>query len=403
MDRAVPVLPPPKNAPARPKRRWWQWGSSFLTISILVHLLFGVGAAYLIVQKFTAKSKPTFTAASAPSAPAAASREHKVQMQKKQQTMTAPTQMKRVTTAALNSRVALPQMPDLPTLATSLSPAMMPGMSGASAGFTMGGTGSGNPGSGRPVSLFGLNGSGTGLEGTFYDYKMNQAYQPIKGVDTAMFAKICKEVLPTSGAWHPEKPFIHFTSPAKLHGRYFVFPAIQDVEAGSSFQSPRSGPGSWLAVYRGAFAPSVSGSYRFVGFGDNVMVVQVGNRIVLDASDHGYTGAKREALGNIAFPGKDQTPLFAGPWLDLSADEPKDIEIAVGDEGGIFCSGLFIQPKDVPYAQGDQGIPKLPIFVLGTLSEADRELLGKSFPPVCLQGPTFKSMPSSSSDSVFSH
>ena len=39
-----------------------------------------------------------------------------------------------------------------------------------------------------------------------------------------------------------------------MHGKFFMFPAIQDTEAGAAFDSPRSGPGSWLAVYRGAFS-----------------------------------------------------------------------------------------------------------------------------------------------------
>ncbi len=76
MDRAVPASPT-IDAPVRGHRRWWQWGGSFLTVSILLHLLLGVGAVYLIVQKITSRGKATFTAASAPSAPAAASREHK--------------------------------------------------------------------------------------------------------------------------------------------------------------------------------------------------------------------------------------------------------------------------------------------------------------------------------------
>ncbi len=84
------------------------------------------------------------------------------------------------------------------------------------------------------------------------------------------------------------------------------------------------------------------------------MLVKVGNRMVLDVSGHGYTGAPREALGNIAFPAKDVTPLFAGPWIDLPADESTELEIAVGDEGGVFYSGLFIQPKAMPYVQGNR-------------------------------------------------
>ena len=76
--------------------------------------------------------------------------------------------------------------------------------------------------------------------------------------------------------------------------------------------------------------------------------------------------------------------------LTWQEGEPKEIAIAVGDEGGIFCSGLFIQPRNMTYAQGAKGIPKLPVFMLGAATDADKQLLGKSLPPECLQGPFFQ-------------
>ncbi len=400
--------PPPGTEPliaAPPRPRWYSWrrlGFNFLTVSLLVHLLFGAVATLWIVQTINTKRKLTFVAS--PPSPNRSTRatEHRVQMAQKQKTMSAPAQAKRVMTTATNAQVALPQMPAMPQLASVVTPARMGGAGAAGFGMSTAGAPGGNAaGGGGAVSIFGFHGSGAGLEGTFYDYKMNQGYQPVKGVDTNLFATIVRNVLPTSGTWHPEKPYPHFTSAAKLQSKYFMYPAIQDTEAGAAFQSPRSGPGCWLAVYRGTFSSPVTGTFRFVGFGDNVMVVKLENHNVLDASDHGYTGAKREALGNIRFPSKDATPLFAGEWFQLTANEPKSINIAVGDEGGIFCSGLFIQPKEMAYAQGDQGIPKLPVFVLGTLTEADRQLLGKALPPECLRGPFFRAEAARPSGSLF--
>ena len=89
-----PSTPSGQDATAPPTRlNWYNWrrlGFNFLTISIIVHLFLGLGAGYLIVQTIHAKRKQTFAGASqSPTAPARAL-EHKVQLQKKQQTMSAP-------------------------------------------------------------------------------------------------------------------------------------------------------------------------------------------------------------------------------------------------------------------------------------------------------------------------
>ena len=132
------------------------------------------------------------------------------------------------------------------------------------------------------------------------------------------------------------------------------------------------------------------------------MIVKVGDHIVLDASDHGYTGQARERLGNVSFPAKKSTPLFAGQWFQLDENEAKGIEIAVGDEGGIFCSGLFIQPRGTPYAVGANGIPKLPVFMLGAATDGDRKLLS-FLPPESFQGPGFRASAPHVSNSLFSN
>ena len=407
MDAVIPPSQPILPAtPTIERRAWYSWrrlGLNFLTLSVIVHLVFGLIATYFIVQYIPAKRRQTFAGQPAG---ASAPKEHKVQMQKQQQRASAPAAMKRVTTIGL-SKTALPVLPDMPALSNPVTPANMVGMKGQGLGLGSGSTGlSGGGGSGGGgATLFGFHGaSSNGLDGVFYDYKMDQGYQPIKHFDNNTFGTMVRTMLPVDGPWHPEQPYKHFLSPAKLRGRYFIFPAIEDTEAGAAFQSPRSGPGQWLAVYRGSFSSATSGSFRFVGFGDNVMIVQVGTHIVLDASDHGYTGQKREGLGNIAFPKKGSTPLFAGEWFNLGGGEPKEIAIAVGDEGGIFCSGLFVQPRNMTYAQGANGIPKLPVFMLGAATDADKQLLGKFLPLECLQGPFFQvSAPRSTGSSIFDH
>ncbi len=127
-------------------------GAKFLALSIVAHLLFGVVATYLIVQTIQAKRKQTF--AGAPQSPNAPTRsiEHKVQMQKQKQTMSAPAPVKRITTTS-NAKVALPAMPAMPKMDSAITPLAMAGMGGTGMGLGISGS-SGDGGGGKQALVF---------------------------------------------------------------------------------------------------------------------------------------------------------------------------------------------------------------------------------------------------------
>src|SRR5437016_9634121 len=75
--------------------------SRFLFVSIIVHLLFGLGAAIYVVQVYSPQRKLTFRGG--PPSPNHSERaiEHKVQLAKKQSTMSAPPINKRILTTGI--------------------------------------------------------------------------------------------------------------------------------------------------------------------------------------------------------------------------------------------------------------------------------------------------------------
>lgn len=128
---------------AIPARRPWSWkrfGGKFLVISIAVHVLLGLGATVWVVQNIQAKRKLTFKGGPPNPNPATRSLEHKVQMAKKQSTMSAPAMAKRITTVG-PSKVSLPEMPAMPKVSEA-APAKMAGMGGTGVGLSAGGLGS---------------------------------------------------------------------------------------------------------------------------------------------------------------------------------------------------------------------------------------------------------------------
>ncbi len=151
------------NSSTQPRRGLWAkiLASKFLFVSVVVHLLFGVGATYFIVQRIQAKRKVTFQGGPPSVNPSKRALKHKVSMAQKKKTGGAPPQAKRIVSAGI-AKVALPDLPTISS-ANNVVPGMMAGMGGAGTGTGMGfgaGMGSGMGGGGggglSNINFFGM-------------------------------------------------------------------------------------------------------------------------------------------------------------------------------------------------------------------------------------------------------
>src|SRR3954454_22742876 len=128
----------PMRQPPGVLKRWWKWeraSGKFLMISIGAHLLFGLVAAVFVVQHYQANRKLTFKGGPPSPNPSTRALEHKVQMAKKQSTMSAPARAKKITSTGV-SKVSLPEMPAMPKLGAP--PVKMAGAGGTDVGFNAG-------------------------------------------------------------------------------------------------------------------------------------------------------------------------------------------------------------------------------------------------------------------------
>lgn len=386
------ILPPPSDRETSSKtpdsflaRVWKRFSDRrFLFLSVLAHVLFVAIAISLVVQTIVPKHPPVgmrSAPASQPSAPKV-----RVDPARSSKAMPAAAPSKRILADA-KSNLALPETPDIPAQGDSTSPLM----TAISPGTTDGPIGKpGAPDSGVKVPFFGEPDSTQGLEGHFYDFKRDARDRPT-GMDLGEYAALLKQF--TAGAWKIPSRYKYRESDATLYSKFFFFPAIKDTEAGNAFRASDGGAGLWIAHYKGSFAAPEDGTYRLVGFGDNVMVVRIGGALALDASDHGYTGRRREPAGEVRFPSKNGgTPVFFGTWITLRKGEVKPIEIVVGDEGGIYCAGLFVQRQGQSYQQDTNGIPRLPLLFIGTPTADQKAALARYLPAESLEGPVWKSM-----------
>ncbi|MCE9612485.1 MAG: terpene cyclase/mutase family protein [Chthoniobacter sp.] len=149
----LPHSPPPKR-----KLTTWQkiLASKFLLVSIGVHLLFGAGAAVYVVQQNMTKRVPTFKGGPGAVNPSSRALEHKVSMDKKKNTMSAPMQSKRITVNNPLAKIALPEMVTMAN-ANQVIPNKMGGQGGTGnslfGGQGNGGLGGGGNGFGLPTIM----------------------------------------------------------------------------------------------------------------------------------------------------------------------------------------------------------------------------------------------------------
>ena len=362
------VVPPPASEQSQPLlHRFWKriTDRRFLFVSVLVHVLFAMIAVYLVVQTISPKRKLTFKGGPPSPNPSQRAMDHQVSLAKKQKTMSAPAPAKRITTTAM-SKVALPEMPAMPTMDNS-PVSKMAGMTPGGLGMTMGGGGgTGGSGSGGGgVPFFGLR-TGEGLQGTFYDLKQTRAGRPT-GMTPEDYSKEVRRFV--TGNWDEGASFSrYFKAPNPLIAQQIIVPAIQADQGPKAFDlAGKVQPKMWIIVYRATVIPPYSGNIRFVGKGDDILIVRFDGRVVLDWSqpDAGKLSNWRPHTKAYKYPFTNNFGVMPGDWITVQAGKPYEIDVLIGERpGGGFQASLFIEKGGGKYEKNSNGDPILPLFRL---------------------------------------
>ena len=376
-------------------QRWMAWSGSFLVLSILVHLLLIGGATVLIVQVVQGrKEKLKFTAAPPSSAGPA---EHKVKPTKKT-SAAAPAVSKRITSTAINASVALPAMDINASTSPDLMASVMSGM-GASGLGAGAGSGAGAGMASMPLgglTAFGFKGKANdGLTGTFYDLKQTSDGKPtdmtysdveeaapdnfdVKGWKTSKQTQRYIEVVKqfAKSGWNPAVLEPYFKAPGKMTAYQILVPPMKAVEATKAFEVQNvCKPMRWLIHYKGNFSSPKDGEFRFTGMGDDILMVRVAGKLVLDAnlSPQSVDAAEQGSKLGVML-GTPPNAMRQGAWFPLRAGEKTPIEVLIGEgPGGGHSQFLGIenrpstnnyydawpafQLKDIPLPIGDKGQP----------------------------------------------
>lgn len=287
----------------------------------------------------------------------------------------------RITSKSTNSTIALPEMPAV-QMSTSFSSGMSAG--GDSSGFGGGSGGGVGPGKGMGVGGGKNLVSGFGsriknnrlMKGFLFDLKRGK-----QGTTLATIApndqgrrkeQLHKAMGVLDSGWSLKKlEDLYYKAPTTLYNaRIFIVNgqgqaldanlatnAFADEKGNAPFKAP-----GWLCYYEGKFSVPEDGEYRFVGMGDDALIVGVRGKTVLYAywpgEGHGpavkcqkdwepkdHCGKGGKDGGNLANRGQ-RTSLYKGHWLKLKRGQNYKIQVAFGEAaGGLAGACLGLQKK----------------------------------------------------------
>ncbi len=190
----------------------------------------------------------------------------------------------------------------------------------------------------------------------------------------------------------------YFSPPIRLMNSCLYIPPILATEAPKAFHcEDEVNPCTWIAIYGGRVVAPETGTFRFVGAGDDVLTVRFNGEIVLDygfafitlgatnddnikkaITKHDYSGvnpevAKRMKASSlwkekleIRFPENQfGHGVCAGKTFRVEKGKTYDIDILISEiPGGHFNAVLFIEKVDPKpqYELDARGCPILPLF-----------------------------------------
>ncbi len=382
-----PVLPPPAYSSQNKKPNllvayWRKVGGGSLALSLLIHAGILV-IAYFMVQTIVQEKKVDFLPGGGSKAGQDASAALNTQRQKKKQSaLNKSIQVKRVVTQSNMAAISLPDAPmdslDMPQTSSPLGG----GMSGGGFGGMGSGGGSGNGiGMGSVkgftgMTFFGRTGQSDGLPGAFYDMKQDRDRKPLpySGSFPEYAANINKAA---DKRFSPTSLKDYYKANQQVSFTYLLVPAnLPAAEGPKCFNAEKEvEPRGWFVHYSGMITPPKAGQWRFVGFFDDLLIVYINNKPVLDGSWVPMAGDGKDRDPDIRqeFKGPsisgNRTAYF-GKWVKMN--EPFKLDIVVGETpGGLVGGLLMVQNKDEKYETRPDGTPILPLFTTTNLEMAD--------------------------------
>jgi hypothetical protein len=236
-------------------------------------------------------------------------------------------------------------------------------------------------------TLFGFSEKmGGELEGTMYDLKLKADGKKPSGINEITFPDAVKKII--RNKFRPSSLADFYRVDKKFFATMFYIPLQEAGEAPKTFGvQGKVKPNNFIIHYEGSFAAPEDGTYRFVGLGDESIIVMVDGAVKLEGNWVPFLSyaERNDRPGDLVqdfFPTiKDSAQdkekwarLREGEWFALKAGQARKIDILLveqgdpkAEKGGNFAFVLLIQKQGAKYEtkkKGNQTFTVLPPFLL---------------------------------------
>ncbi len=218
--------------------------------------------------------------------------------------------------------------------------------------------------------------AGNDLVGTFYSVPTKYGYETYRD----LIRKFIRH------EWNPYILSRYYRSPKKLYASMIVVPEMMSSVVPEAFgEDPREHE-YWLILYKGRLVYPEDITFRFVAGADSTVAVRVDGEVVLGAQWHSYqdevwSGVWASSSADNRKWWMGNWTACVGDWVTLKANEAKNIEILIGDGGGLCCLMLAAQVKGQKYEIRPGGGPRLPAFKTAYPSRDLQDLIIRDMVP----------------------
>ena len=267
---------------------------------------------------------------------------------------------------------------------------------------------------------------GSTLEGTFYDTKQTPG-----GKSTGMNQNTYRQFITSfiKGGWNQTSLNKYYKAPQKLYNAQFYIPRCTAEDAPKAYHCEERVKASfWLAIYRGKIKAPKTGTFRFVGAGDDYLAVRFNHKTVFDygwesaamgkmyANNQKWRDAMMNKDGNdnlkkelrdadVMVPpvtfyqyststhwNKCLGGVAAGKEFKVEKSKIYPIEILISEgPGGEFGTCLLLEEVGLPPLENDStGSPILPLF--RTNNGVPKPDKSKEYVPFDKIGPVWESV-----------
>lgn len=226
------------------------------------------------------------------------------------------------------------------------------------------------------------------LIGILYDFKQTQARDPIEMNWPKYYASIDQFI---KSGWDEAELSEFYRTTRAIYATQIFISMRRDSDAPAAFGvQEQVRPAYWMAHYKGQVIPPKAGTYRFVASADGFMAIAVNSKTIycrhLSQRNLLTEVGPEEGKGSAA----NGRLRYSLPF-ESDGVTPIDLDVIIGEAGGMMNAFLLYQRDGESYAKRSDGNLLYPVFQLTEMAIPTGE--ASKMPPVATPSELWRAVP----------